>query len=320
MPSPPWSWSPGDSTRSCGGHGGEVNVSRNRKEGTGSRVALWLAAIVLSAALLPATAEGRETVLWAALDFPPFQIREGESKGSGSFDGLLDLLVNQLGDLDHDVVTMTFARREEEIRRGHQLCTPGLFRTPAREGLLEFSLPALIHLDNRLVFRAANKDRFEGSQPADLDALLKRSDLVGGIVSERSFAPNIDPSIKQAAKQPNLLVRPLKSHQMFELLLRGEIDYTILFPHEAAYLARQQRERPDIRLRPIAGTPPYIFTHVACTKGPWGEAMIGRINQVLLRHQRQAQYRALSERWYDESDKMLIRKYYPLMLTPAAAP
>lgn len=294
----------------------------SRSKGAGSWVAGWLAAtvVVLSTVALPLPAQGRETVLWAALDFPPFQIREGEFKGSGSFDGLLDLLVSQLADLNHDVVTMTFARREEEIRQGRRLCTPGLFRTPAREKLLEFSLPALIHLDNRLVFRAANKDRFEGSQPADLEALLKRPDLVGGIISERSFAPNIDPLLKQASGNPNLLVRPMKSQQIFGLLTKGEIDYTILFPHEAAYLARQHKGAQEIRLRPIAGTPAYIFTHVACTKGPWGEAIIGRINQVLRQQQRLPQYRAFSERWYDDADKALIRKYYPLMLAPAGNP
>jgi len=288
----------------------------------GSRVMGWLLTAVAMAfsVLSPVPALGRETVLWAALDFPPFQIREGVFKGSGSFDGLLDLLVSQLSDLDHDVVTMTFARREEEIRQGQRLCTPGLFRTPAREKFLEFSIPALIHLDNRLVYRAASKGSFEGNAPADLEALLKRSDLVGGIVSERSFAPNIDPLLKQYAKNPNLLVRPLKSQQIFELLTKGEIDYTILFPHEAAYLARQQPGGQEIRLRPIAGTPPYIVTHVACTKGPWGEAMIGRINQVLRQQQGQPQYRALSERWYEDADKALIRKYYPLMLAPAGSP
>lgn len=294
----------------------------NRGRGAMSRMAGWLAAtaLVVSAMVLPLPAQSRETVLWAALDFPPFQVREGEFKGSGSFDGLLDLMVSQLADLDHDVVTMTFARREEEIRQGRRLCTPGLFRTPAREKLLEFSLPALIHLDNRLVFRAANKDRFEGSQPADLEALLKQPDLVGGIISERSFAPNIDPLLRQAGGSPNLLARPMKSQQIFELLGRGEIDYTILFPHEATYLARQLPGAAPVRLRPIAGTPPYIFTHVACTKGPWGAAMIERINQVLRQQQRLPHYRALSERWYDEADKALIRKYYPLMLAPAGNP
>jgi len=277
-----------------------------------------LATLAALAGLLSAApAVGRESVLWAALDFPPFQIREGEFAATGSFDGLLDLLVNQLSEYDHEVVTMTFARREEEIRKGQVLCTPGLFRTPAREKLLSFSLPALIHLDNRVVFPAAKADRFEGARPLDLESLLKRADLIGGIISERSFAPNIDPLLRQYAKAPNLVVRPMKSAQMFELLVKGEIDYTVLFPHEAAYLARQSGRPQEIALRPIAGTPPYIFTHVACTKGPWGEAMIARINGILLDQRQRPEYRALSERWYDEPDKALIRKYYPQLLAPA---
>jgi len=276
-----------------------------------------LPAVAIVAALLaPAPAAGRESVLWAVLDFPPFQIRDGEHRGTGSFDGLLDLLIAQLPDYDHEVVTMTFARREEEMRQGRRLCTPGLFRTPAREKLLAFSQPALIHLDNRLVFLAAKADRFGGGRAVDLEALLKRPDLIGGIVAERSFAPNIDPLLRQYAKAPNLVVRPMKSSQMFELLSRGEIDYTILFPHEAALLQRQADPPPDIRLRAIAGTPPFILTHVACTKGPWGEAMIERINGIIEAQRSRPEYRALSERWYDASDKALIRKYYPQLLAP----
>ena len=262
----------------------------------------------------------REIVPWAVLDFPPFQIRDGEHRGSGSFDGLLDLLVRQLPDLDHDIVTMSFARREEEIRQGHRLCTPGLFRTPAREKLLVFSLPALIHLDNRLVIRAGRAGGLETGQPVDLDALLARRDLIGGIISERSFAPNIDPLLRQHVGAPNIVMRSIRSSQMYEMLMKGEIDYTILFPHEAAYLARSLGHAEETRILPIAGTPPYIFTHVACTRGPWGEAMIERIDRILLERRTSPEYRPLSERWYVDSDKALIRRYYPQMLAPAAAP
>jgi uncharacterized protein (TIGR02285 family) len=276
--------------------------------------------VALFGALLSASASAREVVPWAALDFPPFQIRDGEYRGSGSFDGLLDLLVRQLPEYEHDVITMTFARREEEIRQGQRLCTPGLFRTAEREKLLVFSLPALIHLDNRLVFLASRADRFPGGHEVDLESMLRRQDLIGGIINQRSFAPNIDPLLRQYANAPNVLVRSLKSSQMFELLGSGEIDYTILFPHEAAYLSRQLHSRQEIALRPIAGTPPYIFTHVACTKGPWGEDMIARINRVLRAHRETPEYRALSERWYNEPDKALIRRYYPQLLAPLAVP
>jgi uncharacterized protein (TIGR02285 family) len=210
---------------------------------------------------------------------------------------------------------MTFARREEELRQGQLLCTPGMFRTPAREGLLMFSQPALIHLDNRLVFLASGADRF-GSGPIDLAALLARTELVGGVISERSFAPNIDQLLKRRGGQGNLVMRPVRAAQMLEMLVNGEIDYTILFPHEVAYLERQLGVGGTLVVRQIAGTPPYIVTHVACTRGEWGESVIRRINWILEQSRSLSHYRRLSERWYGESDRALIRQYYPRLLLP----
>lgn len=274
--------------------------------------------VFLSALIGSNSLFARDTVQWGALDFPPFQVRDGEYQGSGSFDGLLQFLIEQMPEYDHKVLTMTFARREEQIRQGQPLCTPGLFRTPEREKYLTFSLPALIHLDNRLVYLSSKASRLEGTGPVRFEDILKRADLVGGFFSQRSFAPNIDPLIKQYENNKNVVLRPLRSSQMFEMLINGEIDYTILFPHEAAYLARKFSGSPDIVVRRIAGTPPYIFTHVACTKGPLGDAVIGRIDDIVRAKRQTPAYRALSERWYGDSDKVLIRRYYPNLLLPEA--
>lgn len=249
-------------------------------------------------------------VVWAVLDFPPFQILGGEYQGSGSFDGLRDLLVRDIRDADHEVIPMTFARREEELRQGELLCSPGMFRTPVRERYLVFSNPALIHLDNRLVFLSKNADRIPPGSTVDLDALLENRRLVGGVISGRSFSPNIDASIRRNGG-PNLLMRPLKAAQMVELLMSGDIDYTILFPHEAAYLERQLGREGLLANRQIAGTPPYIMTHVACTRSEWGEQVVARVNRVLRGQRNRPEYRALSERWYSEADRALIRLYYP---------
>ncbi len=274
-------------------------------------------AVVVAVAIAPAPVCAGDTLLWAVLDFPPFQILDGEHRNTGSFDGLLDLMIRQLPDLEHNVVAMSFARREEEIRQGSRLCTPGLFRTPAREKLLVFSRPALIHLDNRLVIRAARANLVDSGHAVDLASLLANRELVGGVITDRSFAPNIDPLLQQHAQAPNVVMRSVKSSQMFEMLMKGEIDYTILFPHEAAYLVRKLGRPDDIRTLPIAATPAYIFTHVACTRGEWGEGMITRIDRILQAQMRTPEYRALSERWYDESDKALIRRYYPQLLAPS---
>ena len=265
--------------------------------------------------LVPMAARAAETVVWAVLDFPPFQIREGEHRGTGSFDGLLDLLIRELPQFEHEVVMMSFARREEEIRQGRRLCTPGLFRTPEREKLLAFSLPALIHLDNRLVVRADRVGSLPRERPLRLAALLADPTLIGGVIADRSFAPNIDPLLRQSAGAPNLVTRTLKSAQLFEMLTHGDIDYTILFPHEAAYLAQAVGKRDSVRVLPIADTPAHIVTHVACSGGAWGEATIAAVDRVLRLHQRSAEYRAFSERWYEEADKAQIRAYYGHMLT-----
>jgi len=263
---------------------------------------------------IASAAEVDDSIVWAAIDFPPFQVLGGEFRGSGSFDGLRDLLVSRLPEYRHEVMGMTFARREEELRQGQRLCTPGMFRTPEREERLVFSRPALIHLDNRLVFLASRADRIGDEAEIDLTRLLERPDLVGGAISGRSFAPNIDPVLKRHEGRPNLVMRPARAAQMLEMLVSGEIDYTILFPHEAAYLARQLRLKESLALRPIAGTPPYIFTHVACTRSPWGEAVIRRVDRLLGELRAAPAYRAYSERWYGEADRQSIRRHYPQLL------
>jgi uncharacterized protein (TIGR02285 family) len=258
-----------------------------------------------------------DKIAWAELDFPPFQILGGEFAGTGSFDGLSELLIRRLAGISHEVVPMSFSRREEQLRQGRQMCTPGIFRTLARERYLVFSMPALIHLDNRLVFLASRADRFPSGATIDLEELFKRSDLIGSVISERSFAPNIDALLKRQGGKPNLVMRPIRSLQMLELLLNGDIDYTILFPHEAAYLERQLGRQGQLASRPITGTPPYIMTHVACTRGPWGEQAVERINGVLKGSLATPEYRRFSERWYADSDKALIRQYYPQLLEAA---
>lgn len=250
-------------------------------------------------------------VIWASLDFPPFQIVDGPHRGSGSFDGLRDLLVREIRDAEHELITMSFARREDELRNGTLLCSPGMFRTPVRERYLIYSKPALIHLDNRLVFLARNAARFPPGAKIDLERVFKDERLKGGIIVGRSFAPNIDALVRRHGGSANLQMRGLKPSHMIELLLKGDIDYTIMFPHEAAFLEQQAGGKDLLSNRPIAGVPPYIVTHVACTRSEWGERVVARVDRILREQRNRPEYRQLSERWYSPADQGLIRRYYP---------
>lgn len=253
-------------------------------------------------------------ILWAAVDFPPFQIVDGPFLGSGAFDGLRNLLVREIPDARHGIVTLTFAQREEALREWQPLCSPGMFRTPARERYLVFSKPALIHLDNRLVFLRRNAARFPAGAAIDLEAVFRDRRLNGGIIAGRSFAPNIDALVRRYGGAPNIQLQPVKPARMLEMLEKGEIDYTIMFSHEADFLERQAGNRRTLGNRRIEGTPPFILTHVACTRSDWGERVIARVNRILTAHRNEPDYRQLSERWYSAPDRKLIEKYYPRLI------
>jgi uncharacterized protein (TIGR02285 family) len=260
---------------------------------------------------LPAAAE---PLTWGVLEFPPFQILEGPHRGSGSFDGELQTLIARLPEFEHKVVPMSFARRREEFLAGTSFCTPGIFKPPAMALKLAISKPMLTHLDNRVVFLRDKEARFGERAPIDLDALLQDRNLRGAAVPGRSYAPNIDAAIQRARGAPNLMIRPLETTQLFRMLLNGDVDYLLLFSHEAAFLADKLDAGDRVRNRAIAGTPPYIFTHVACTGNDWGRAVIARIDAIMAAERLQPEYRRYSERWYPPEDQEKVRRYYSEML------
>ncbi|MES2257154.1 MAG: TIGR02285 family protein [Pseudomonadota bacterium] len=273
---------------------------------------LSLAAVCIAPWCAPACAQ--DGITWAVTHFPPFQIRSGAHQGTGSFDGLLQTMMTRLPEYKHQVSLMSVTRRDEELREGHDICTPSIFRNAAREKIWEFSKPALLHLDNRLVFLKENAARFGGGQ-VDLEALFKRRDVTGGILAGRSYAPAVDPLIASHKDAPNLVIRSMPIEQFFEMLLNKNVDYLLLFAHETTFLADKfgvpQSQFANLR---IAGVPPYIYTHVACSKNAWGKAVIGKVNAVLDQQLATPEYRQFSERWYEDDDKARVRRFYPQML------
>lgn len=279
-----------------------------------SRRSLFVLHLLAVLAMVPVCALAKEPLVWGVFDFPPFQILDGPRKGSGSFDGELQTLIAAMPEFEHKVVPMSFARRREEFVGGTNLCTPGIFRAPAAALKLAISKPALTHLDNRVIFLRDKAPLFGEDHPIDLDTLFKRTDLIGALVPGRSYAPNIDAAIQRFGGNRNLVIRPLETAQLFQMLLAGDVDYLLLFSHEAAFLADRFGVGERILNRPIAGTPPYIFTHVACTGNAWGRAVIERINAIILTERANPEYRQYSERWYPPEDRNKIRSYYPNML------
>lgn len=264
--------------------------------------------------LTPEPVWGKESLTWSVIDFPPFQVLEGKQSGTGSFDGELQAIVDEMPGFEHETVPMSFARRKEEFIKGTNICTPGIFLAPAKALNLAISKPALTHLGNRIIFLKNKAALFGEENPVDLKKLFARKDIVGGMVGGRSYAPAIDEAIQRYKGSPNLVIRSLTGERLFQMLLGGEVDYVIMFPHEAEFHGNRLGASDTFLDRPVAGTPPYIHTYVACTGNAWGRAVIDKVNAVLDRERGTKKYRSFSERWYPVEDRKRIRRYYQLML------
>lgn len=278
-----------------------------------------LLGVVLNLLALIATwsIHAKEPLLWAVIDFPPFQILSGPYQGSGSADGELKTLIANLPEFEHQIVPMSFARRKQEFMRGSNLCTPLIPLAPARALNLAVSIPALAHLDNRVIFLQENRAHFsEFAEPASIDAatLFSRQDLIGGISADRFYGVTMNPIIERFRNYPNLVIRPLTAKQWIEMLLHGHLDYVLMLSHEAAFQAHEMAPDKLLSSRALTGTTPYLFTHVACTGNAWGQEIINKINAILMNERKQPYYRSYSERWYSETDQAKVRTFYALML------
>jgi uncharacterized protein (TIGR02285 family) len=257
---------------------------------------------------------GKELLTWSVIDFPPFQVLEGKQSGTGSFDGELQRIIDEMPEFEHEIVPMSFARRKEEFSKGTNMCTPGIFLAPAKALHLAISKPALTHLDNRIIFLKKKAALFGKENPVDLKKLFARKDIIGGMVAGRSYSPSIDKAIQHYKDSPNLVIRSLTGERLFQMLLGGEVDYLIMFSHEAEFHGNSLGVSNSFLNRPIAATPPYNYTYVACTGNAWGQAVINKVNLVLDRERGKKIYRSFSERWYPVEDRKKVRSYYPLMI------
>lgn len=55
-------------------------------------------------------------------------------------------MTGKLTGFEHEISTMTVTRRDEELREGKNICTPSIFKNPAREKIWGFLKPALLQV------------------------------------------------------------------------------------------------------------------------------------------------------------------------------
>lgn len=265
---------------------------------------------ILTAALLLAAGQAHAQdshVLWLKTEWPPVFTAAG--KGFG--DHALRWLQQRLPAHSHETRSLPLPRLLRTMDEQHTtVCTTNLLRTPAREEKYLISrdimrMPAL-----SLVVRTSAVPAFAGLRNArgeiEFTRLMQQTELDGVINENRSYGPVLD-SLLRAAPSAASFARLPKTGSMVSMLAANRVDWILLYPFEAVWLARQEQTAPVLSNLPIAEIPAFGDGGVTCNRTVLAEKLVADINRVLAAHPDEPWLTAMFD-WLDPETRQRIAR------------
>jgi uncharacterized protein (TIGR02285 family) len=259
-----------------------------------------------------AQAESEMTVTWAILNWPPVHILEGEHKGEGIFDAIMDLLKRELPEYTHKELVANPPRFWGYIKKGDNLCHAASVVTEERLKHAYFSIPISFGPANSVIMKKDTAESLGLSDSVSLAALLKTPGLTGGIKPDRSYGKMVDSMLTKKKTEENIYEQHSSDYgsSLFQMLLHGRLDYILEVPVMVAYNEVILNKQGISVSLEIEENDPYIFGSVACPKNEWGRNMVDRINEIIKTCRPTKEYRAIMEMWQTEEGIERVRKGY----------
>lgn len=252
---------------------------------------------------------------WCSGKYPPFSISEGERKGQGINELIVEKLQPLLTHYQHTYLIGNTKRILFEMSQGREIVCVGIPKTAAREELLLYGKKELFLMQGyHIVILKSERDRFtpylsdDGS--IDLSELFFSGQFTLGISGDRAYPDAVTKLIRQYDLDKHV-VRNSGSYikqGLFKMLERQRIDFTFSFPVEAHHIAKQIGIAEQIDIIPIAGEAPLIPLYVVAPKTKWGEKMINEIEGVYSRDSLSSEFTAIYESWLDKKSLSDYRK------------
>jgi uncharacterized protein (TIGR02285 family) len=284
----------------------------------------WMASLgvllVASAALAQSAAKPGATeppsVTWYTYTLPPLYISEGSQSGKGVLDlSLRDVLVPALPGYQHAFQNVPVLRLEQALRNDPNACVVGLFRNPAREAFMHFSIPLLQQLPPGVFVARKALARLAPYQDTQgvftLRAALASGKIRVGAALGRSYGATIDALLAEPAHQAQV-VRVSAANptlNLLSMLSLGRVEMLLALPYEPTALRRLDGANlPDMVYVPVGESAQRINGHVACAKSPQGLATIVKVDALLSQPSVIKAVRGYYESWLGAQEKLLNEK------------
>jgi uncharacterized protein (TIGR02285 family) len=278
-----------------------------------------LALLIALLAPLPLRAADPEgsAITWYRMEFPPVYISEGPYQALELLGPVDRAILRALEQQGYTVTTYTanWERIAHELHSGKPVCTSLPLRTPELEASLEYSIPHSLALPPGVVIRKSDLARFRRFMTAGgrvaLEALLRERELKLGITAGRYYTGIIDTLLGPYQGKPQIFEHYARDagSGLVRMLLGGRLDYTLLFPWEATYLATLEGKPQALATLPVEGMSDYVLAVGACPKTAWGKQVIAIANLAIRAVRTTAEYQRVKEHWLDEESLVLYRKY-----------
>jgi uncharacterized protein (TIGR02285 family) len=226
-------------------------------------------------------ASAQEKVLWLKTDWSPVFMPDDGGFG----DAVLAWLQARLPGYSHETRRQPLARLLKTMEDPQTIvCTSNLMRTPAREAQFLIShdimrMPAL-----SLVVRSADAELFrplcDARGMVEFRRLLQQTRIDGAINENRSYGTALDALLREAPSSASVSRLP-KTANMVAMLAVDRVDWILLYPFEATWLARQETGVPPLTALPIAEIPAVNLGGVTCNRVPGAEKLVASINSLI---------------------------------------
>lgn len=225
----------------------------------------------------------KEKIVWPYICFKPVYICENNQLIGGSGFHILNLLWQKMPGYEHELVQMPIKRILESAKQGDHQLFYGMYKTPAREVFLQYSIPCRISTPTFLVVRKADLPKFGNGSPVSLQHILEDKELTFLYLQSVSFGKGIDELLKKYKGGANVSTEYDTTDMLrksLKLLLTKRVDY-MLSLDGTRYDAKKLGIADKIVYLSITEQSRFEIGYIVAPKNDWGNAMINRVDSIL---------------------------------------
>lgn len=252
---------------------------------------------------------------WIKSDWSPVYIMNGKYKDEGMGDKITQLFQREMPDVNFSVKWINSKRRQLMMQTGKKGCDIAMVKTPEREKFMVFSVATVFSPSHRIIFNETPAMNWKKGKAVSLESLLKNKIILGHLVKGRSYGKKLDTIIKQFSTNSKIYWEKSEGNaSVFKMLEYNRLDYTLEYPFIAQYQIKEEGVSVNLGSLQIKEHSSYIYGRMGCPKNTWGKKMVKRVNKILKKKRKTAEYKNILTQWVDGSSATQMMRDYQLFL------